>query len=209
MSDQNNEQLLMTTLRRLPRAVASSEARQRARAAFMAGAVQDGATQAEAPPKHTEKRRSRWAAMLMAAALGVLAVVFLYGWQSPDQWVVLDAVEAGGIAVEGRTVAVGESFGSGSVAVAAGSELELQLGHSLRVRLLAGTELELPSGPGRWFGIDRTLKLDNGEIFGTTGGQKLGFNLAFVTDELSARMTGTTFAVFRTDTTSCVCLWVN
>ena len=207
MSDQNNEQLLMATLHRLPRAAASFEARQRARTAFMAGAVQADATQADAPPKRAEKRRSRWAAMLMAAALGVLAVA-LYGWQSADQWVVLDAVEAGGITVEGRSVAVGESFGSGSVVVAAGSELELQLGHHLRVRLLAGTQLELPSGPGRWFGIDRTLKLDSGEIYGTSGGQKLDYDLAFVTDELSARMTGTTFAVFRTDEASCVCLWV-
>jgi ferric-dicitrate binding protein FerR (iron transport regulator) len=202
MSDQNNEQLLMATLRRLPPAVASSEARERARLAFLAGAVQD-----EAPPKRVEKRRSRWAAMLMAAALGVLAVA-LYGWQSADQWVVLDVVEAGGITVEGRSMAVGESFGSGTVVVAAGSELELQLGNSLRVRLLEGTELELPSGPGRWFGLGRSLKLDSGEIYGTTGGQKLGFDLAFVTDELSARMTGTTFAVFRTDEASCVCLWV-
>ena len=202
MSDQNNGQLLMATLRRLPPAVASPEARERTRLAFMAGAVQD-----EAPPKRVEKRRSRWATMLMAAALGVLAVA-LYGWQSADQWVVLDAVEAGGITVEGQTVAVGESFGSGSVVVAAGSELELQLGSSPRVRLLEGTELELPSGPGRWFGIDRTLKLASGEIYGTSGGQKLSFDLAFVTDELSARMTGTTFAVFRTDEASCVCLWV-
>ena len=107
-----------------------------------------------------------------------------------------------------RPLAVGESFKSGAIVVAAGSELELQLGQDLRVRLLADTKLDLPSGPGRWFGIDRTLKLDSGEIYGTSGGQKLGFDLAFVTDELSARMTGTTFAVFRTDEASCVCLWV-
>ncbi len=52
------------------------------------------------------------------------------------------------------------------------------------------------------------MKLDSGEIYGTSGGQKLDYDLAFVTDELSARMTGTTFAVFRTDEASCVCLWV-
>ena len=98
MSEQNNEQLLMATLRRLPPAVASAEARERARLAFMAGAVQDG----DAPTRETaEKRRARWAAMLMAAALGVLALA-MYGWQSSDHWVVLDAVEAGGITVEGR-----------------------------------------------------------------------------------------------------------
>jgi ferric-dicitrate binding protein FerR (iron transport regulator) len=203
MSDQNNEQHMMATLRRLPPATASAEARHRALEAFMAGAIQDGGI-----PKITEKprSRSRWAAMLMAAALGVMAVI-LYGWQPESTWVVLDTVEAGGITVDGRPVALGESIGSGAIVVAPGSELELQLGQSLRVRLLAGTQLDLPAGPGRWFNRDRNLKLDSGEIYGTTGGQELGFPLAFLTDELMARMTGTTFAVFRTPEASCVCLW--
>jgi len=204
MSEQNSEQFMMATLRRLPRATASAEARERARLAFMAGAVPSiGDVSDRAKPRST---RGRWATLLVAAALGVLALA-MFGRQPQGTWVVLDAVEAGGITVDGRPVAVGESFGEGDIVVAAGSELELQLGQSLRVRLLEGTRLDLPSGPGRWFGRGRTLQLDSGEIYGTSGGQKLGFDLAFVTDELSARMTGTTFAVFRTPEASCVCLW--
>jgi ferric-dicitrate binding protein FerR (iron transport regulator) len=204
MSENVNDQQLMAALRRLPMATASAQAKELARAAFLAGAVSEG----DLTEGRDERRgRSRWATLLLAAALGILAV-FLYGWQPEASWVVLDTVEEGGITVDGKPLAVGDSFTGGDIVVAAGSELELQLGEDLRVRLLSGTSLELPQGPGRWFGRSRKLELQRGEIFGTSGSGELGFDLAFVTGELSARLTGTTFAVFRTDEASCVCLWV-
>jgi ferric-dicitrate binding protein FerR (iron transport regulator) len=73
--------------------------------------------------------------------------------------------------------------------------------------MIPGTALELPRPPGRWFGRDRELTLTAGEIYGTSGGRTLDFDLTFATGELQAQLTGTTFAVFRTDTASCVCLW--
>jgi ferric-dicitrate binding protein FerR (iron transport regulator) len=51
------------------------------------------------------------------------------------------------------------------------------------------------------------MHLTAGEIYGTTAGQELGFPLTFITPELQAELTGTTFAVWRMDSGSCVCLW--
>ncbi|MFT7698499.1 MAG: ferric-dicitrate binding protein FerR (iron transport regulator), partial [Candidatus Krumholzibacteriia bacterium] len=134
------------------------------------------------------------------------------GVQPTTEWVVLDVVNGAGISsadqvLNGRTLAVGDRLTAGDLSTGPESELEVQLGSGLRFRLLAGTSLTLPKAPGRWFNRNRQLPLTSGEIYGTSGSQKLGFDLVFNTQELEARLTGTTFAVFRTDSTSCVCLW--
>ncbi len=110
-------------------------------------------------------------------------------------------------AVTADTMESGSQLAAGLVATGPESELEVQLGDQLRFRLVPGTSLSLPKPPGRWFGRDRRLTLTAGEIYGTSGGRNLDFGLLFTTEELQASLTGTTFAVFRTDSASCVCLW--
>ena len=51
------------------------------------------------------------------------------------------------------------------------------------------------------------LELADGEVFGTTGGNPLGFTLRVATPEAEVTLTGTTFAVFRTPDATCFCLW--
>jgi ferric-dicitrate binding protein FerR (iron transport regulator) len=199
----------LAILARLPRSSAPESARESARMAFLHGSVVERLDQADSTETDSTPRRSsrRWVNLLMAAALGVLAVVW-FGYQPEQAWTILDVQSPGGIAVQGdRTLAVGDRVISGDLATGPESELEIQLGDKLRFRMLPGTSLNLPKPPGRWFGNNRRLHLDSGEIYGTSGGNKLGFDLVFSTDELEARLTGTTFAVFRTDITSCVCLW--
>jgi len=200
--DQKNEGLedrTLSALSRLPRAQASDSARERARLAFVQGS-------AVAKPRSSSRPMRRMVAMLMAAVLGVVAVLW-FGVQPDQEWVVLDVVNPAGVSSGGQTIAVGTRLNSGDLSTAADSEVEVQLGSSLRFRLLPGTSLTLPKAPGRWFNRSRQMPLTSGEIYGTSGGQKLDFDLVFNTTELEARLTGTTFAVFRTDTTSCVCLW--
>jgi len=120
---------------------------------------------------------------------------------------VLDVVNPDGVVGTDDAPAVGSILDGGRVATGPESELEVQLGDQLRFRMVPGTELELPRAPGRWFGRDRRLELESGEIYGTSGGRTLDFALTFATQELQAELTGTTFAVFRTDSASCVCLW--
>lgn len=190
------EQLALNALCRLPRAEASNEARLRTRAAFLATGSTGTST----------RRRGRWAALLAAAALGILAVA-LFGRQPTVEWVALDVVQPGQITAPGGPIATGNVVVAGELTTAAGAELELQLGRQLRFRMLPETQLLLPPAPGRWFDRERRLELRSGEIYGTTGGQTLAFDLEFATGELSAGLTGTTFAVFRTAEASCVCLW--
>ena len=190
------EQRALSALRRLPRAEASTKARARTRAAFLA----------VDPTVARPRRRNRWVALLAAAMLGALAVVMV-GRQPTAEWVVLDVVDPAQVTAPGGPLAVGDVVTAGSLATATGAELELQLGDQLRLRLRPESALDLPAAPGRWFDRTRRLDLQAGEIYGTTGGQSLSFDLTFATGELQAGLTGTTFAVFRTDTTSCVCLW--
>nr|MEE4269666.1 FecR family protein [Candidatus Krumholzibacteria bacterium] len=199
----SQETRALAALRRLPRAQAPVEARDRARAAFLEGA------RASAPPPpqsaHKSRRGFLWSTVGLAAAL---VAAFLFGSTPSDQWVVLDVVQPEGVtAPGGQALATGHRLEAGTLVTAPGSEVELQLGDRLRFRMLPGTRLELPAAPGRWFDRGRELTLSSGEIYGTTGGQKLGFPLVFATEELTASLTGTTFAVFRTPEASCVCLW--
>jgi len=143
----------------------------------------------------------------LAAVIAALALlVGIYGSHPAESWRVVDVLAPEGVTMD-APVEVGARLGALAIATGDSSELELQLGTRLRFRLLPGTRIELPEPPGRWFGRDRVLALTAGEIFGTTAGQALGFPLRFETPELSAELVGTTFAVWRTDEGSCVCLW--
>jgi hypothetical protein len=141
-----------------------------------------------------------------AAAIAILVGAVAYvGMQPSSQWFVTDLVEAEGIATVARPSEIGDAMLPGSVSTGAESELEIQLGRELRFRMLAGTTIELPRPPGRWFARSRTIRLTAGEIYGTTSGAK--FPLEIETPEATARLLGTTFAAFRTEEGTCFCLW--
>lgn len=190
----------LAVLARLPRAVGSETARQESRLAFLNGT--------QVKPSLPARRSVRsWAPLLAAAVLGAVLVGW-FGFSPQEQWVVLDVVDPEGISIPvADQLVAGLTVPAGPVATGPGSELEVQLGSRLRLRMLPGSELNLPRPPGRWFGRNRRLILNAGEFYGTSGGQQLGFDLVFATAELEARLTGTTFAVFRTPEASCVCLW--
>jgi len=130
-----------------------------------------------------------------------------FGRQPVDSWFITDVVESRGVTAAAETVAKDTLVPAGSLATGPDSELELQLGDDLRFRMLPNSRLTLPSPPGRWLSRSRILILERGEIYGTTGDNRLDFALKFETVELTAQLTGTTFAVFRTEAGSCVCLW--
>ncbi len=185
----------LEVLRRLPRSASSENARARARAAFV-----DGTGVMRLVPDGPRRSRGRIWASLMAAALFCTVALLFVGSTPTEHWVVVDATE-------GSSRVIGLRLESGVLSTGPGEEIEVQLGDRLRIRMLAGTSVELPRAPGRWIDQVRGLTIASGEIYGTTGGRPLGFPLTFVSDELRAKITGTTFAVFRTEEASCVCLW--
>jgi ferric-dicitrate binding protein FerR (iron transport regulator) len=52
------------------------------------------------------------------------------------------------------------------------------------------------------------IAVRSGEIYGTTGGQKLDVPLRIEATEAIADVYGTTFAVFEVEEGTCVCLWL-
>jgi ferric-dicitrate binding protein FerR (iron transport regulator) len=205
----------IAVLARLPRSTAPDSAKESARMAFLHGSVverldRDDSAMDRTSDKSTDKpgrNPRRWINLLLAAALGMVAV-FWFGSQPVEQWVVMGITSPEGITIAGEgQLAIGTTLESGLVTTGAESELVFQLGDKLRLNMQPETSLTLPKPPGRWFGRNRRLPLTSGEVYGTSGGQKLGFDLVFSTPELEARLTGTTFAVFRVDVASCVCLW--
>jgi ferric-dicitrate binding protein FerR (iron transport regulator) len=192
------ESRALEALSRLEMPRSSPVAREAAREAFLAS------SQASRSARPTS-RRLRWFAVA-AAVVGVAAVA-VYGSLSTGTWTVTDVLEASRI--EGPTITLekGSSLSGGTVSTGEGAELELQLEQALRLRLLNHTRVDLPTAPGRWWAKSRTLKLTAGELYGTTGGRPLGFSLTIETPEATAELTGTTFAVFRTEEATCVCLY--
>lgn len=202
------EQAALQALRELPRPVASPVARSRARLALVTG------SEAKSPRdvREVEPRRRffwmRFAAPVAVAAAAVLVALIVHGTRPAHQWFITDVKEPAGITADAETLEAGARIAAGTVTTAEGSELEIQLGDQLRFRMLPGASITLPEPPGRWFGKERTIRLADGEIYGTTGSEPLAFDLSVETEEATARIFGTTFAVLRLDVGTCVCLWL-
>jgi ferric-dicitrate binding protein FerR (iron transport regulator) len=84
--------------------------------------------------------------------------------------------------------------------------LQARLGDRLVVRVLPGSRIALPRGPGRLFGHHRTLRVEEGGLFASTGGRGLGFELDVASPCAVTTVRGTTFAVLRIPHGTCVCL---
>jgi len=74
------------------------------------------------------------------------------------------------------------------------------------MQLSPGTELTLPSPPGRWFGRHARASVDRGLVRVTTGKNFDGARLAITTPEATVHVTGTTLAVIAEAAGTCVCV---
>jgi ferric-dicitrate binding protein FerR (iron transport regulator) len=196
-----DESELLRLVGSTPVAAPSAEARERARAAFVSGAAPVAATPITSAP-----RRAGWGAYVPLALAASLLALVIWGLQPTDDWTVLDVVAADGASVPGGPSA-GTRFGSGLATTDVEAELDLQLGDRLRIRVAPDSRAILPRGPGRWIGKSRRLIVESGEIFGTTEGRPLGFELVLVTPDAEARILGTTFAVTWNELGPCFCLY--
>jgi len=193
-----DERQALEALRSLPKPRPSAEARERARAAFLAAE----------PPVSAPVRRPGRSFWVPLAAAAVLLVAALGAWNYIDTprgtWTVTDVVNADGVT---NAPATGDMIPSGTFATAPESELEMQLGRELRFRMLGGARIEVPEAPRRIWPGEIVIAVHEGEVFGTTGGQKLDVPVRIIAAEAEAVITGTTFAVFQDSTGTCVCMW--
>ena len=199
------EREALQAVRSLRPVTASDSARARTRRAFLEAAP----VAAPAPTPRSPRPRSGWMGMpAVALATAAAVILLLYGTQPAEPWTITNTGVSETAVRNGETIqlVLGEALPAGPLAVAAEDEIEIQWGE-LVLRTRGDAAFDLPSPPGRWFGQNRVLKLQEGEVYGSSGETGPGFELTLVTPEARARLTGTTFAVFRTDEATCFCLF--
>lgn len=212
-NDSALHQEALLALRQMAPPQAASSVRDKARRAFMQGTQGQEAPKAfPARPvsksfsaiKWRQQRSNRMVAFALAAS--VLLMLFGYGAQAPHRWQLTNVADPDND-LRGRTDRyVGSFLTAGILETPEHGEFELTLGAALRLRMAPCSGIVLPQAPRRWNPDVVTIAVEHGELFGSTGGRSLPSEVLLVTDELTARITGTTFAVFRIPEASCVCL---
>ncbi|GJM44436.1 MAG: hypothetical protein DHS20C21_12780 [Gemmatimonadota bacterium] len=182
-----------------PERAPSAEARERARAAFLTGDPAGIVPSSARGP--VRRRRTAWTWIAAAAAAAALT---LWGTTPSEQWTITTV--QGTAHLDGQVVHVDGRAGSGNARTTSDSWFETSLGERLLVRVAPGSRVDLPAGPGRWFAGQRTLRVEEGEVFASTGNESLGFPLQIETPEATTTIVGTTFAVRRNELGTCVCL---
>lgn len=186
--------------------------RARLKREFVAGSLTSPGVAGTISPHAEEHPRGIWDSLLVPAAAAVLMVAGLLFNRGPG-WQVLDVGGTGSAEVNGRTIAL-----SGREAIARairdGARVHLPPGVSmtvtapgrLAVEITPETEAELSAPPARWLGRIASAHVEHGEIRITTGERFPGARLDVTTPEARVEVRGTTLAVIREPTGTCVCV---
>ncbi|NOT35096.1 MAG: hypothetical protein HOP12_13190 [Candidatus Eisenbacteria bacterium] len=195
-------------LRAHPYPAADEAFRRELRAAFVNGTI------AERPTAMRDRSARRlWLRWASASVAAVAACIALMTINAGPAWRSLGMTGATTLRVDGREVALGSDPGWGRL-LRAGARLEIPAGGQLDLELpglaifqaVGGSEVVLPSSPGRWFNRTITGTLASGELRVTTGARFPGTRLTIRTAEARAIVTGTTLAVLRSRDSTCVCV---
>lgn len=154
-------------------------------------------------------RPSRWLPLAAAAAL-----VFALGLANRGPtWRVSAATGEGTIRVEGREVPSNASWAIEQLAARGGRvqlpetvTLDLVAPGQVAVHLAAGSHVQLSGSPNRWIARRSEIRVLQGEVYVSTGRAFRGATLAVVTPEARAEVLGTSFAVMRFASGTCVCV---
>jgi ferric-dicitrate binding protein FerR (iron transport regulator) len=157
-----------------------------------------------------ETHYTRWVAAFAAAAILTIAALSL---NRAPRWTALPSAGAGTLVVNGVELPLHDTAGltrrlrSGArVRLQSTQELDLVSSGLLALELTPGTEMLLPSPPGRWFGRAARASVIRGNLRLTTGRRFDGSRLAITTPEATVHVTGTTLAVIAEPTGTCVCV---
>ena len=180
--------------------------RERLKQSFVTGRF--GAPRVPAPKRPWFVRPS----LLLPVAAGLLLVAGMLAGRGPD-WRVLSARG------EGRVLVGGTSFASteherisaairrgGDVTTEGGVTLDLVAPGMLAVAMAPGTRATLPAAPGRWWWRAVRARVESGDAYFSTGRAFRGARLTVETPEVEVLAVGTSFAVLRHESGSCVCV---
>ena len=168
----------------------------------------EGARRRASPRRKT--RRLRW---VLAVAFTAAWLVVLTGLNQAPHWTALPSAGSGSVVVDGVPVPVGGTreltrrlVPGARVRLEGSQDFDMVSSGVLALQISPGTELVLPSPPGRWFGRSGTARVERGLLRVTTGLRFDGARLAITTPEATVRITGTTLAVIAEPGGTCVCV---
>lgn len=156
--------------------------------------------------------RGGWRVLLAPAAAAALMVAGLLFNRGPG-WQVLEVHGTGSIEVDGREVAL-SSLDELGRAIRNGGRFHLPPDVSMTVtapgrmavEITPETDAELSAPPARWLGRIASAEVLGGELRITTGERFHGSRLEVTTPEAKVEVRGTTLAVIREPTGTCVCV---
>lgn len=201
-----DERRVQEAIRDLPEPSPDSEFRSRLRGQFMAGEIPG--TVPEAGPAKVVP--------LFRAAIGLLAAAALAGlfftMNRGPEWVFVGAAGEGTISVGEVTFPIDQaadvfpSLPPGTVVRIGEGMLDLVSGNVVALQMAPGSELRVPSRPGRWIGRSIEGEVTSGEVRFVTGPDFPGRGLTIAAPGARIEVTGTTFAVICTPDSTCVCV---
>jgi ferric-dicitrate binding protein FerR (iron transport regulator) len=213
--EQPNGETVARWVSELPRVEADPAFRDALRARFASGELAAAQTEPErgassrAPNRSPRPRRWGW---LAPAAAGALALAILILNRGPALRVV-ETTGAGFVNISGRDVALDDmdALNAGMktgarIEVPSNATVDLMIKDVAMVELAGGTEVTLPTSPGRWFGRAMEADLFAGEIRLKTGVDFAGNALRVTTPEGVVEVTGTLLSVQCDASGTCVCV---
>jgi len=199
---------VLEQLRAAPAPVADPAFRERLRRDFIAGEFPERPVLVPLPRRR--RYRARWVVGFAAAATVVIVAAALN--QAP-RWTALPSAGSGTVVVNGVSFPVTNTseltrrlLPGSRVVLQSSQDLDLVSSGLLAMQLSPGTEMVLPSPPGRWFGRASRASVERGLLRVTTGRRFGGARLAIRTPEATVHVTGTTLAVIAESTGTSVCV---
>ncbi len=193
---------------------ASSAFRDRLQTEFMTGSISSGLDRSRVREVPGVFRfPARWVPPLAWAAAATLIAVTAIGLNRGPAWQVKDVSGSGIIVVGNLPIPLEHSeqlaaalLPGARVRVPPGATVEVMAPGNLAIVLMAGTDVEMPASPGRWFGRGVSATLAGGQLRITTGPRFKGARLAIHTPEADVAVTGTTLAVICEPQGTCICV---
>lgn len=149
----------------------------------------------------------------LAAAAAVALVAGTLFFNQGAAWRVVAAHGEGTAIVDGRPVALSSRsdfralFRPGTrIVMPEGVDVALRSGDAMLAEIAPGSDITVPSLPGRWFMRTGIGEVRSGELRLTTGAGFRGATLALATPDAHVMVTGTTLAVICEPTGTCVCV---
>jgi hypothetical protein len=202
-----DEKRISDLIQSLPRAEADAGFRDRLKADFVAGRLEQIP---DTGPRRPGKRRG-WLRVLIPVAAAIAVTIGLVFNGGPTLEL-SDITGDGSVTVDGKVFQTTDREGiagairpGASVALSEGVDIDLVY-EQTAVFQLSSAAATIPRSPGKWFGKSIESRVEIGELRILTGPGFKGSKMSIETPEGQIVITGTLVSVFRDGEVTCVCV---